>query len=703
MKKKRVLPVLLLSVFLFHGCFVYDPAASFVAQRYTNTVSYFNTFYNAERLFSEAESEYLRAEREYREQADQSRPFSVPAAARTKFTTSIEKNSKLLSFYPRSKWVPDALLMIGKAYYYIGDDVRAERKFLELAAQYPGSDEALEGTFWRGRSLLRMKKTDAAVELLLQLESKALPVDDDIAGRAAYELARSYFSSADYERALRYFRRALETTDDDDIAPEAQYQIGRCLELRGEFSDARYAYDDVQRYGPGYTLQFNAELSSALVVARMGQYDAALDRLNDMLDDMKNREFFGRLHLEVANILMQKGERAEAVQKYVYVDTAFARSDAAARSYFALARYFETTEVNYDSARNYYGRAKTEFPASAVTAEAAAKHEVFVKYFGLTRDLARYDSLILFTARQKAAGDSAAASYRDSLTSKDSAVVRPPAPKKAASPGRKGEMKPDTSAVDSTFIKREAARLAAHTVLTDSLRRSVLRTKFELGGLFFLEMPIPDSAVHWFSMVVATGPESELAPRALYSIAEIYRSILPRPQEVRDSLYRVIIERYPASPYAQEARKSLGLPLLQQERDPAEELYASAEVRAELGQVTEALSVLRDIERSHPLSPVRPKAMYMSGWLYEHRLTKSDSAVAVYRRLLAQYPATPYAAEARPKVAAVDAEAKRIDEERKAQELERQRLEEEEKAARTNAVKPVSAPADSAAAPPKEP
>jgi len=48
--------------------------------------------------------------------------------------------------------------MIGKAYYYMNDDVRAVRKFLELETQFPNSELIPESQVWLGKSLLRQKK-----------------------------------------------------------------------------------------------------------------------------------------------------------------------------------------------------------------------------------------------------------------------------------------------------------------------------------------------------------------------------------------------------------------------------------------------------------------------------------------------------------------------------------------------------------------
>jgi len=664
MKKSISNSVLILISLIFSGCFIYNPSAEFVSQRYTNAISYFNTFYNAQRLFSEAEDAVIAAEKEYREIPNQTRPFVVPAAARSKFTSSIEKNSKILSFYPDSKWVDDALLMIGKAYYYIEDDVRAQRKFFELSAKYPGSDQAVEGQLWLGRSLLRQKQFDQAVSLLESLIEKTGTEYPEIAGAAAHELGRYYFSQKDYERSLKYYRLAMESVRDGSLLALIQFQIAQCYDLQGQFESAEQAYANVSDHDPGYTLLFNATLYRVKAIAAQRRFDEALESLNDMLNDTKNSDFYGSVHFEIANTLMAKGVPQEAIQKYIYVDTAFARTDVAARSYFALGQYFETVVPQYDSARVYYNKARSEFPSSVITAEAVVKSDIFNKYDLLRKDLIRFDSLLAYTIRKKSSDDSLAAATADSLKNTDTVAVSPQA-KKTTGPVKKNTALRDSiPPIDSSAIKAQLQREQTFRQMTDSLQRSIVRTKFEFGGLFFVELLKVDSALYWFHEVIQKHPKSDFTPRALFTIAEIYRSLDPKPQQVRDSLYGRIIAEFPKSPYAQESREILGLPLIEAEKDPAVELFEQGERLSEENKFEQAIAAFRNVYAQYSASPIAAKALYTIGWHYENSLHNTDSALAVYKRIIVQYPATQFAVKVRPKVSEYESEMKRLEAEK---------------------------------------
>ncbi len=679
---------LFVCLLLSTGCAVYEPAAVFTKQRYTNVVSYFNTFYNAQRAYLEAEDAFFTARREYNDRGNTAAPFVMPSAARQKFQTSIEKNSKVLSFYPESKWVDDALLMIGKAYFYMQDDVRAERKFLELAAQFPNSSRIPESRFWLGRSLFRQKKYQAGQEILESVISSSASTDSDLSGRAAHEIGTYYFSIADYAAAGKYFAVAADRLDDAELRAQTLFQIGRCFLETKDYRQAELAFASAADASPYYTLLFQAQLQMIKAQAFQERYDDAEASLESMLRDSKNIEFAGIIHFEIGKLLEQQGKLPDAMEKYRYIDTAFARTDVAAQSYFRLGKYYETVEVNYDSALSMYQKAKTEFAGSEVTPLASQKYDIYLKYVNLRNDMFRIDSLSLqVMARNR--NDAPVEAIPDSVdpSMEITAALPPPV------------LNLDSVRVaDSLKAVREVETLRANKQAYDSLQLILARTKFELGGLFFLEVQRADSSLYWFTNVVRMHPTSEFVPRALYTIAEIQRTMLQAPQQVMDSIYRIIIARHSQSPYANEARRILGLPRIETETDSARVLFETADSLAEAKKVELAVRTYKTVAERFTASAFSPKALYAAGWHYEHTISNNDSAYALYKRLTTSFPASQYSALVRAKVSEFEIEKKRLEAEAEKEREARQAAEASKNELKTPSGKKIpGAAADSAA------
>lgn len=693
----RVLP---LSIFVFFltGCQVFTPVGDFIGQRYTNTASYFNTYYNARKMFSEAETEVLATIQANREKGakGQTVVFVMPSTARQKFTTSIEKNSKLLSYYPTSKYVDDALLMIGKSYYYLEEDVKAERKFLELISQYPESGLVFETKLWYGKSLLRQERNTEGLQMLGTLYTDALEDgDDDIAGRAALAVGEYYFAQNDFVNALKFFGESVAALGDGEENARTQFQIGICHSKLDETEEARKAFHAVGNFSPDYNTAFQASVYESRMLTRQEKFDPALEILFDRLDDSKFTEYFGTAHREVGNTYYAQGNIDEAVAQYRYVDTAYARTDDAARSMFALASLYEHTLFEFDSARTYYNKARVEFSGSEITPEAAIRSEIFGKYFILRRDLANYDTLIMETIHPRPVKiDSLALAKQDSIHRADSLahIARGISPLERLAQKQRdtAAIRPDSALAgaggpsDSTARADSTLRIAPKPVLTkamrdslarmdtlavlaaaaakqkilDSLATQVVRVKFELAGLMYLEMNRPDSALVYYADVVAGTKDSSLAARSYFTMAEIYGSQDSLSKAKTDSIYRLIIAIAPKSSYAQEARKNIGIPLLKEETDSAQVFYWAAERELAEGTPKRAIPLFRSLAARFARSPYAPKALYTVGWIFENTLVENDSAEAAYNELAEKYPASTYTVAAQPKLTEI-ANAKR--------------------------------------------
>jgi len=87
--------------------------------------AYFNTLYNAKKIYGEAE--------EMRENKD----GEVDRNLKEKYNEVITKCGKVIRDYPDSKWVDDAIFLMGKCLVRQGEYDKGIRKFLELTTNYP--------------------------------------------------------------------------------------------------------------------------------------------------------------------------------------------------------------------------------------------------------------------------------------------------------------------------------------------------------------------------------------------------------------------------------------------------------------------------------------------------------------------------------------------------------------------------------------
>jgi TolA-binding protein len=175
----------------------------------------------------------------------------------------------------------------------------------------------------------------------------------------------------------------------------------------------------------------------------------------------------------------------------------------------------------------------------------------------------------------------------------------------------------------------------------------------ELATLLYATMGHPDSASRWYRALIAEYPDSPPIPRAMFTLAQIVREDSTSHPGSADSLYNKIIERFPHTEYANEARRLLGKPLERLAKDSAEVAYTKAEDLFLGGETTQAIEAFQTVTAQFPKSSYAPRAQYAVGWTYENVAIQPDSAITHYQALVSTYPTSPYVALVQPKLAEV--------------------------------------------------
>lgn len=618
----------ILLTFLFSSCAVYD----FFSQRYVNATAYFNTYYNAERVFDEAEAE-VQAQRLAARVADETDPVQLSSQTKQKFNQVIEKCSKLLQFYPKSKWVDDALFLIGASYYYLGDDQKAQRKFTELLSTFPKSGLVFKSNIWLAKSLYRMRSYPEAAQILEDLIQSALEEkSEEIAIEGMFLLGRTFSDQKAYAQSIQVYRRIIGATDDDRARSRAQVIIGYLFAEQDSLQNASEAYGAVSQFDPDENSRVEAGYQRAVILNRIGKHEEALETLIRLRKEIRDSDLYPRVDLELANTYNNMNLLDNAIDQYRFVDTTYARTEVSAKGYFSLGQLYEKKLIDYYKAMASYDKARNEFPKSDVTNLALSKWNSFQNYFRYHKTIAQVDSLLAHQMNLFPVNVSADSNVvlSDSLVS-------------------------DTARAFSTALDTSihAESDSSRQVLHQSYMTKLAEAMYGLGNLFLLEINLPDSAEYWYRRVIVEHPTSSVAPRALYTLAELYRSSEQKNRESVDQLYWSLIEKYPDTQYAEEAKRFLGMKV-ERKADPAAASYARGEALLLEGKNEPAVSAFRSLIRDYPDSPSVPKTKYALGWIFENVIVNPDSAADYYRQVCEEFPNCAYAEAVKAKLLALD-------------------------------------------------
>lgn len=104
-------------------------------------------------------------------------------------------------------------------------------------------------------------------------------------------------------------------------------------------------------------------------------------------------------------------------------------------------------------------------------------------------------------------------------------------PSSAAPPETGGETADPQTTPEMLQVELDLGAIPLTDRQRDSLRTRRANLYLELGNLFFLELQQPDSAANYYRRLLRERPGSDLARKALYSLAELYRE-----RDMADSL-----------------------------------------------------------------------------------------------------------------------------------------------------------------------
>jgi len=196
MKYYKIIALVLAFIFVGSGCV------------------YYNTFYHAKKNFNNAE--------ERREKTGQENAAGGSASG---YKKAIEKSLAVITDHPESKYVDDALYIIGKSYYHLEDFGKAERKFRELLAAYPDSDYNERALFYLGKC--RLKQEDYILARLAFIQIDSITTNDEWKAEAQYMIGEIEFSERNFAEAIKYYSSYLEKYAGATSSAEVQYKIAK--------------------------------------------------------------------------------------------------------------------------------------------------------------------------------------------------------------------------------------------------------------------------------------------------------------------------------------------------------------------------------------------------------------------------------------------------------------------------------------------
>lgn len=623
---------------------------------------YYNTFFWARHNFNDAEKSQ-NADREKQDQNNlsqqpnkaqslPSQPQSpnqaggqsqayvsqVNAQQRTQYEDAIKKASKVLKYHPNSSWADDALWLIGKSYYNMGDYVLADRKFKELVTNYSKSKFADESYYFMGLCQINLGHNDNALSAFQSIgntNKKSQYLDDALFAQGAMEMLQD-----NNEPASELFAQYLEKYPTGDSAAFACYNLGCCKDKLKDYAGAFRAYSQVKKYNPGKRLYFQSTLASATAALNTDSLAVGMKILENLADNQSYFTMSGEIHLRIAEGYYLQGNIDKAIDTYKEVTIQNPHTDESAEAYYHLGLIYQNDKFDLTNAKDAFSKAQSESGASEYRNLALGRSAQIAKLENYQGQLQKADSLKQAQEQEMAIQKLAAPAPKD--TTRQSQTVKPDSLNGPAADTLLKTL-PQIGTGDSIKPPAQTSRLSTDSssaALGDSIKSVAITEVNELP-------PIPDDSLKHKASV---SPESLSA--GLLDTTSGASKILR------------LLQSDTTAPKTQSQAPPPTSPATHQSADDSAQIAKTDSIRKalvesgietrymlselyvyELNRPDSALNEYLMISREYPNSPYAAKSLLAAARI-EYDLKDTAMANGYLRQLLANYPRSPQAAEA---------------------------------------------------------
>ena len=655
--------------------------------------AYYNTFYNAKQFYKQAEK--AREEREKvsivelsaEERAQLRKQGKTGRDVRNKPTTqemqnyqkAIERSSRVLELYPDSRYVDDALMMLGKCFFYRQEYKKAQRKFDEIFNLYPKSELIPKARLLYAKSFIGLEEYQEAKDRLLLLAAdQDMPKETRDAAR--YELGGLYYDQENYVQAAENYQRSIKSTENKLYRTLAYYRLGECYIQQKEYAKAPKLFRNAMKEAPNEDFQLQSMFKLGRTFVYLEDFEEAEQIFLELLSREYEEKRIPRIKLELAHIYREKGDLEEAVKWYNEIIDLHQRTDASARAYYALGEIEEFVNQDYDHAKEHYDMVRSEFSSSLIAPQAMERSDNIRTLLDLRDEIARLEGRKVEKDSTQDDGENGKQREDDGPIdlSPDGMWVnysgrdRPPPEsltdlseeemerKRLAMEEQQKRLAAKTDSLSVDSLGQASAELDS-AALAEQERKKLEEKKRELASKYlslaevlYFSFDKPDSAIKYYTRVVTDSVDTSLSVRALYSLAYLHRTTFQDTAR-SDKILKHLVQDYPETEHAEGARRLLGVQLHSEKVDSAKPLFEQGEQLVyDTGKIDSAFAVWDTLVAHYPQSSFAEKAVYAKAWHYENTLFNNERAKHLYQELLEKFPESTYAGKVKEKLTAVE-------------------------------------------------
>lgn len=253
-----------------------------------------------------------------------------------------------------NKWIDDNWLLMGQAYFYEQNYWKAEEIFLYVKRKYKTPEMLALSNLWLARNYLE-KGDEREAEEMLEEASLIKQFPEEL--RAEYNLVMADYAikTGSLEDAAGYLENAILFTKQKKDKARPTFLLAQVYQRLGQSNKSIEYYQNVLGLKPSYEMSFYAQIFQAMAFKRRnGNSTEIREKLDKMLKDEKNLEYFDQIYYAIAELELEERNFNNAVDYLNKSLKAFDGNNKQKAKTFLKLADLKFDEREYEPAQQYY-------------------------------------------------------------------------------------------------------------------------------------------------------------------------------------------------------------------------------------------------------------------------------------------------------------------------------------------------------------
>lgn len=376
MRYKIISFIAILTLFVvISGCGKYK--RNIIARTYHNTTAHYNGYYNAKIRIKDGVS---KLEESFRIIDDNYLPVlyfgpkDFKPETNPKFDEAIKKCDVVIYKHPRSKWIDDCRLLMGKAWFYKRNFPYAIDNLKFVIDSFPDSKRVPEAYIWLAMAHY-YNGNGIIARQIIDMKLSDYPLTKRLKGELALLQATFLIEDGEFDAAIETLESNWKNIKGRMNRARTLYLLGQVYMNQDKFAQSYDYFKKVTKTNADYEVVFAAKMMIAKLLVKEQPKDAnngeVFKYLKKLLRDEKNLEYRDQVYYQMALLELKKENKDAAIdllQQSVKYSTSNPRQKCL--SYYQLGQLF-FKDKKFETAQSYYDSA-----AAVVTPEIPEYQEI---------------------------------------------------------------------------------------------------------------------------------------------------------------------------------------------------------------------------------------------------------------------------------------------------------------------------------------